>query len=445
MNYSETLSYLYQRLPIFSRVGAIAYKKGLGNIKALCEAIDNPQDNIKTIHIAGTNGKGSTSHMLASIFQTAGYQTGLLTSPHLIDFRERIRINGQKIEEAFVVHFVKKLQPVIEQLNPSFFELTTAMAFEYFYQKKVDYAIVETGLGGEFDSTNIIVPTMCLITNIAYDHQNILGNTLPEIAKAKAGIIKPKIPVFIGDIPIETKSIFVEEAKQQQAPIFFAKEEYEIRLQNSSFKQNTWLLKDKKQNIQTIYHIDLLGHYQAQNILLVISACRWLVSKNILQSQHIYQGIQSVKEKTHLLGRWDILSESPLIVADVAHNEQGIQNVLTQIDDIKPHQRLHILYGMVSDKDIEKVFAILPQNAFYYFTQVSDNVRAKPPIEIEQTAQKYNLQSHSFHTIFEALATIKKDLQQEDILLITGSIFLVGEVYQKIEKIFTQIKHISYE
>ncbi|MGL6022800.1 MAG: bifunctional folylpolyglutamate synthase/dihydrofolate synthase [Chitinophagaceae bacterium] len=444
MNYTETLSFLYEQLPVFSRIGHPAYKKGLGNIIALCDALDNPQKKIKTIHIAGTNGKGSTSHILASIFQKAGYKTGLLTSPHVIDFRERIRSNGEKIKETFIVNFIQKLLPLIKEKKPSFFELTTAMAFEYFYQEKVNYAIIETGLGGEFDSTNIIVPKICLITNIAYDHQDILGNTLQEISTAKAGIIKPNIPVFIGDIPHETKSIFLEKAAQKQAPLVFSKEAYEITLQHSSLKQNTWLIEDKTQHTKTLLYTDLLGYYQANNIILAMSASMWFVKKGVLAKKHLHEGIKTVKKTIPFLGRWDILSESPLIIADVAHNEHGIQQVISQIYKIQPGN-LHILYGMTKEKSIENIFSLLPQNAHYYFTQIQDNIRSKDSEEIQQIGKKYNLQCYSFLTISEALEAVKKKLQTKDTLLITGSIFLVGEVYQQIGKIFTQIKNIFYE
>ncbi len=429
MDYEQTLDYLYTRLPMFSRIGAAAYKKDLHNTIALCEAIGNPQQQLRAVHIAGTNGKGSVSHMLAAIFQSAGYKTGLYTSPHLKDFRERIRINGEMITKDAVVAFTSRIQPQIDLLDPSFFEVTVAMAFDYFVQEKVDIAIIETGLGGRLDSTNIITPDVSVITNIGWDHMNLLGDTLEKIASEKAGIIKPGVPVVIGETLPETAPVFEKTAKEKNSPYYLA-------TANRKVISREW--RDQLLEVELAadgltgtkkYTLDLSGIYQVKNLLTVVETCDRLQEKGwILPEEKILAALKNSKQISGLHGRWEIIHTDPLLVLDVAHNTDGIQQLLEQIR-LTPHDQLHIVLGMVKDKDVEKVLALLPQNATYYFTQAGIQ-RAMEAAELSGLAARHALNGMNCSTVNTAICAASLKARKQDLIVVCGSIFLVGEVSQ---------------
>ncbi|MGB4843179.1 MAG: Mur ligase family protein, partial [Ferruginibacter sp.] len=351
MTYRQTIDYLYAQLPMFSRIGAAAYKEDLDNTIALCNAIDNPYTKFKSIHIAGTNGKGSTSHMLAAILQQAGYKTGLYTSPHIKDFRERIKINGEMISEDFVVDFVQQTKAVSEKIKPSFFELTVAMAFDYFAKEKVDIAVIETGLGGRLDSTNIITPILSIITNIGYDHMDLLGDTLEKIAAEKAGIIKAHVPVVIGEYLPETKNIFISKAQKENAAIYFSQDEYMV----SNINYTTALLRCDVKNIEhditETFECDLNGLYQTKNLKTVLCAEGILMQQGFtIKNEAEKYALKHVKALTDLAGRWDVIAEQPTIILDVAHNEDGMKQLLQQLAVVKPAtSQLHMIMGMVKD------------------------------------------------------------------------------------------------
>lgn len=412
---------------MFSRIGAAAFKKDLTNTIALCEALGNPHKQFKTIHVAGTNGKGSTSHMLAAILQTAGYKTGLYTSPHLHDFRERIKVNGQMCEEAFVVDFTKRIIPLIDEIEPSFFEITVAMAFDYFAMQKVDIAIIEVGLGGRLDSTNIITPELAVITNIGYDHMNMLGDTLALIAGEKAGIIKPSIPIVIGEYLPETKPIFLDKAKKENAPILFAQEKkYVADFKNEYHQLNVSIAEHGNDNRQD-YILDLPGIYQTKNLLTVLEAIHQLR----LQGWHIEEtavkkALHHVKKLTGFYGRWQLIHEHPSIVLDVAHNEDGIKQLTEQLE-LSTYNHLHIIIGMVKDKDITKVFQLLPKNASYYFSK-APIPRAIEENLLQQTALGFGLNGQHYTTVNNALQAAVTKADKNDLILVCGSVFLVAEV-----------------
>ncbi|WP_316738098.1 folylpolyglutamate synthase/dihydrofolate synthase family protein [Pedobacter aquatilis] len=427
MNYQQTLDFLYSKLPMFTRVGASAFKKDLTNTIVLCKAIGNPQHQFKSLHIAGTNGKGSTSHMLASILQAQGYKTGLYTSPHLKDFRERIRINGKMMSKADVKSFVSNNKKLIEQIEPSFFEVTVAMAFEHFAKHEVDVAVIEVGLGGRLDSTNIITPEISVITNISLDHTNMLGNTLGEIAGEKAGIIKKNIPAVIGETQSESKSVFIRKAEEVNAPIYFADEI--LKANDISIKNNKLSLtittgdKIKYQNLQC----DLTGLYQPKNILTVVKAIEILneQSKFSIADDALYQGLRNVKKFTQLQGRWQTLSKNPLIICDTGHNEAGISEVVKNIQST-PHKNLHIVFGMVKDKDITKVLSLMPSNATYYFCK-PDLERGLAADELKQQASAFNLIGNNFNSVDEARKAAISAAEKDDLIFIGGSTFVVAE------------------
>lgn len=418
---------MYAQLPMFTRIGAAALKPDLTNTLALCEALGNPHKKFKTIHIAGTNGKGSTSHMLASILQAAGYKTGLHTSPHLKDFRERTRVNGQMMPEDFVIRFVEENNTLFETIKPSFFEMTVAMCFDYFAKQQVDIAIIETGLGGRLDSTNIILPQLSVITNIGWDHTDLLGDTLAKIAFEKAGIIKPNTPVVIGESDAETAPVFINKATEENAPIVFA--DAQLQLQNFDNRGDVAVF-DVWQNNQVLFsgvECDLTGIYQKKNITTVLAAVLQLQEQGWeITEAHIRQGLQSVKSSTGLMGRWQKLSDNPLTYADTGHNLNGIQEVLKQIS-LTPHNQLHIVWGMVKDKDITKVLGLLPQKAHYYFCN-AQLPRALPAAEMQQQATAFGLQGNHYSTVAEALKAAQTTAQQGDLVFVGGSTFVVAEV-----------------
>lgn len=427
MTYQQTVDYLYNMLPMFSRIGAAAIKKDITNTIKLCDALGNPQNNFKSIHIAGTNGKGSTSHMLAAILQKAGYKTGLYTSPHLYDFRERIKVDGKMCEEGFVIDFVEKIQPLIPQIEPSFFEITVAMAFEYFDRQKVDIAIIETGLGGRLDSTNIITPELSIITNIGWDHMQLLGDTLEKIAIEKAGIIKKNIPVVIGETHQATKCIFIDTAKEKNASITFADaEKYidEFGYENAYLKI---VVDDRKKDEKPFYHLDLSGLYQRKNLLTVLEAIHqlqllgWHISPS-----HVHDGLMHVKKLTGLHGRWETIQLKPRIILDVAHNVDGVNQLIEQLE-FETYDHLHIIIGMVKDKDVEQVLKLLPHHANYYFTK-AQIPRALHETELQQKAASFRLQGKPYPEVNEAIKKVLTHAKENDLILVCGSVFLVAEV-----------------
>lgn len=427
MTYQETLDYIFAKLPMFSRIGAAAYKADLTNTIQLCESIGNPQQQIKTIHIAGTNGKGSTSHMLAAILQTAGYKTGLYTSPHLKDFRERIKINGVMIPEEEVTAFVERIRPSIEAIEPSFFEITVAMAFDHFAKEQVDIAVIETGLGGRLDSTNIILPELSIITNISLDHQNMLGDTLPLIAAEKAGIIKAGIPVVIGQKNPLTDPVFIGKAHEMNATLIFATgRQY---ASNWKYEHHKLVVEvaDTHTDNKEYYHLDLPGIYQTENLITVLEAVYQLVQRGLqIEKTHILHALPIVKKLTGLHGRWEMVQEHPAIILDVGHNEAGIKAIRKQLE-LTPYDQLHIIIGMVKDKDVKKVLSLLPSSANYYFTK-AQIPRALEEIELATKAQAAGLNGHSYPEVNQALKAATTKAHKDDLILICGSVFLIGEL-----------------
>lgn len=427
MTYPQTLAYLYAQLPMFTRVGETAYRKDLHNTLQLCAAIDNPQHKFKTIHVAGTNGKGSVSHSMAAILQTAGYKTGLYTSPHLKDFRERIRINGQMIPEQNVIDFVAQNQHLFGQLSPSFFEVTVAMAFDYFANEAVDIAVIEVGLGGRLDSTNIINPLLSIITNIGYDHVNILGNTLPKIAFEKAGIIKHKTPVVIGEYNSDTKPVFLAKAEEQHAPILFASQQFELVYDEMKGDYRALELVNTENQSRIKLALDLTGSYQTKNIVTILSAISQLKKTGFtINNTHLVTALKQVKSLTGLNGRWQTLQKKPLIICDTGHNQDGINEVLKNINNLT-YNKLHIVLGMVSDKDTHKILSLLPQNARYYFCAPS-LPRALPAQQLQADAWVLGLAGDFYASVIDALTAAKIKASDDDFIFVGGSTFVVAEV-----------------
>ncbi|WP_260607414.1 bifunctional folylpolyglutamate synthase/dihydrofolate synthase [Chitinophaga polysaccharea] len=426
-SYKETLDYLYAQLPMFTRVGASAFKTDLHNTIALLDQLNQPQKHFKTIHVAGTNGKGSSSHMLAAIFQQAGYKTGLYTSPHLLDFRERIRINGQMVPEDFVVDFTEKMRTHITNIQPSFFELTVAMAFSYFHQEAVDIAIIEVGLGGRLDSTNVIIPELSLITNISYDHKNILGDTLPQIAAEKAGIIKAGVPVVISETQSEVQDVFINTANKLGAPIHFADQEWLEASGAIESNQFTITLLDTRQQQMRRLQLDLNGRYQEKNVMGVLSAVKILQQNGWhITWDHITHALSHVKKLTGLRGRWDIIQRHPLTVLDVGHNEAGIREVMQQLGHVN-YQQLHIVTGFVKDKEVEKVLPLFPPTAHYYFCK-AQIPRAMDEVALAEMAANSGLHGHAYPSVQAALQAARQHAQPDDMILVCGSFFIVAEV-----------------
>lgn len=428
MNYTDTIDYLYSKLPMFSRIGSSAFKKDLTNTIALSGALGNPHKKFQSIHVGGTNGKGSVSHMLASILQTAGYKTGLYTSPHLKDFRERIRINGSMVPESFIIDFVERMQPLMESIEPSFFEITVAMAFDYFAQQQVDIAIIEVGLGGRLDSTNIITPELSIITNIGWDHMNMLGDSLEQIALEKAGIIKQNIPVVIGERTKETEVIFTKIAEEKAAPIYFAEDHFKA----THFSVDHHLeVSVSSQNEIKNYSLDLTGIYQTKNILTVLQAIKLLNLKDWKISEDATAtALQNVKSLTGLRGRWDVIHNKPKVVLEVAHNKDGIEQMLAHLQTISYHQ-LHIILGMVKDKDAGAVLRLFPKEPTYYFTQ-AHIPRALGALSLQQQAETFGLKGDVFDDVNNALQTAIVNASENDLIIVCGSIFLVAEVNENL-------------
>jgi dihydrofolate synthase/folylpolyglutamate synthase len=412
---------------MFSRIGVAAYKKDLSNTQALCKALDDPQSKFRSVHIAGTNGKGSTSHMLASVFQESGYKTGLYTSPHLIDFRERIKINGDWITEDFVVDFVQRITPMIETLEPSFFEITVAMAFDYFAASAVDIAIVEVGLGGRLDSTNIIHPDVSVITNIGYDHMNLLGNELSGIAYEKAGIIKKRIPVVVGEWQSETHSVFEQKAREMEAPLKFADQIRKVTEWKYGHHELQAEITSLHSDRKDTYKLDLAAIYQTKNLVTTLAACQELEEKGwLIPDEKIKKGLAKVKRSTGLHGRWEVIHQRPLVVLDVGHNEAGIKEIVKQIE-VTDHEELHIIIGLVKDKEIEKILSALPSQATYYFTR-AQIPRALPEDQLQQIGKKVGLTGKAYASVTTAMQAALIHAKSKDLILACGSVFIVGEV-----------------
>lgn len=427
LNYQETLEFLYAQLPMFQRVGSVAFKKDLGNTKALCKTLGNPEKRFKSIHIAGTNGKGSVSHMLAAVLQSAGYKTGLYTSPHLRDFRERIRINGELIAEQEVVQFTEKMRLVIAEVSPSFFELTVAMAFDHFAQNEVDIAVIETGLGGRLDSTNVITPILSVITNIGWDHMDLLGDTLPMIAAEKAGIIKPDVPIVVGELQEEVAAVFEQHANERRSLLKFASKSWEVRKSGESNGQQFFdVYKNGKPKFGDLA-TDQLGIYQARNLVTLLAAMEQLQAQGWdLEEDSLRKGMASVGELTGFKGRWSIMQQDPLVVADTAHNEPGIKLLLQQIDQT-PHDKLHMVISMVKDKDIDKVLSLLPKNAIYYFSKAGIP-RGMEAELLREKASQHGLQGVGYSSLKEAYNEAVAKAGKKDLVLVGGSTFTVAEL-----------------
>lgn len=420
--YQQAVDYLYQNVPMFQRIGAAAIKKDLTNTRKLCAALGNPQNGFKPIHIAGTNGKGSTAHMLAAILQSASYKTGLYTSPHLKNFTERIRVDGQEIREQFVVDFVNKLVPTIEAIQPSFFEITVAMAFDYFAQQNVDVAVIEVGLGGRLDSTNIIQPVLSVITNIGWDHTDILGDTLHQIAFEKAGIIKHEVPVVVSERQPDIDAVFIHKAQAEQAPLTFASDHYQVT------KKNDKVTIDHDGTRYTdALSIPLTGNYQQRNIAGVVAAVDVLKKIDFDISEQAFRaGMENVTALTGLKGRWQTLGERPLVICDTGHNVDGIRQVMEQIRSLS-YDHLHIVFGMVKDKDSAPVLALLPKQARYYFCQATIP-RALDAAELTMRAKEFGLIGEAIRDVNEAINTAIGNAHENDLVFIGGSTFVVAEI-----------------
>ena len=427
MNYSETLEWMFNKLPMYQRIGGAAYKADLNNTIQLLNLLDNPQNNFKSVHVAGTNGKGSVSHMLASVFQEAGYKTGLYTSPHLRDFRERIRINGEMIPEENVVQFIDTYKVKFEAMELSFFEMTVGMAFDYFSKEKVDIAIVEVGMGGRLDSTNLITPELSVITNIDLDHTKFLGDTRAKIAYEKAGIIKPIIPVVIGETHPETQQVFIDKAQECGSPIYFADQIFDCdKIHIESYTEQKYDVWKNSELYLEALEIPLMGNYQQKNLTTVMCAIDVLRNSFNLTEDVIRDGIGKVIRNTHLMGRWQILCKDPLTIADTGHNVAGIKEVVMQLAEMN-YEKLHFVLGMVNDKDIDSVLQLLPHNAEYYFCK-ADIPRGLDANILAEKAFELGLNGLTYESVSHAYRSAVNNAHFGDVVFIGGSNFTVAEV-----------------
>lgn len=438
MNYSDTIQYLYESAPLFQNVGGKAYKEGLDNTLAIDSHLGNPQNTFPSIHIAGTNGKGSCAHSIASVLQAFGLKVGLYTSPHLVDFRERIRINGKMIPENYVVDFVRDEQKFFENIHPSFFEITTALAFKYFSDEKVDVAVIEVGLGGRLDCTNVITPVMSVITNISLDHTQFLGDTLAKIASEKAGIIKRNVPAVIGETTNETRQVFEQKAEEENAPIVFAEDEPEIVSTENKNKIETDYMSRTFGEIKS----HLCGEYQQKNMNTIMTCLRVLIQSHPLQPLNnrisnidteecfrlVRKGLEEVVQRTGLRGRWQIVSERPMVICDTGHNPGGWKYLSHQLANTN-HGNLHIVFGMSADKDIATVIDMLPKNANYYFTQASVK-RAMDCHELKRLASTHGIEGKSFDSVEKAYEAARSEAKEDDLIYIGGSSFVVADFFK---------------
>ncbi len=427
MTYQECLDYLYQQLPMFQRIGNAAFKKSLDNIEALCEALGQPQRKFKTIHIAGTNGKGSSSHMIAAVLQESGYKTGLYTSPHLKSFTERVRINGQELPEQYLIDFVGQHKSLFERIQPSFFEMTVALAFKYFADEQVGVAVIEVGLGGRLDSTNIITPELSLITNIGYDHQALLGNTISAIASEKAGIIKTGVPVVISTRQEEAQEVFEAKVEEVNAPIYFAPDHFRIEVTQAGLERQVMQVYRDEKSFLPGLELDLAGNYQKYNlpgvlqVLVLLHEMGWRITHASVRS-----GLANTKALTGLKGRWQVLSKNPLTICDTGHNEDGLKQILKQLEGLKPRQ-VHMVFGVVNDKDITSILKLLPFHYRYYFCQATIP-RALPVQELHEMAQTVGLTGEAYQSVAEAIAAAKANAAADEVIFIGGSTFVVAEI-----------------
>ena len=430
MTYQETIEYLFNSAPLFQNIGGDAYKEGLSNTHKLDEYFGNPHRNFRTIHVGGTNGKGSCSHTLAAILQSAGYNVGLYTSPHLVDFRERIRVNGEMVPQEYVIRFVEEHRNFFEPLHPSFFELTTAMAFNYFAESKVDVAVIEVGLGGRLDCTNIITPDLSIITNISFDHTQFLGNTLSQIASEKAGIIKKGVPVVIGECTDETRPVFIKQAKDVNAPITLSDEENLVISSESTISS--------KRIYDTIPYKELYGELgglcQEKNTNTILTAIAQLnlLGYN-LSEKNVRKGFANVCALTGLMGRWQKLNESPTLICDTGHNVGGISYIVNQLEQ-QSYKKLRIVMGMVNDKDVNGVLAMLPKDAIYYFTKASVK-RAMDEKQLEALGKEHLLQGRSYTDVVTATKTALEEAEEDDLIFVGGSSFIVADLLSKKDKL----------
>ncbi len=428
MNYQEAYRYLYQTLPMYQRIGKAAYKEGMGNAYLLDEYFQHPHKDFRTIHVAGTNGKGSVSHMIASVLQECGYKVGLYTSPHLLDYRERIKVNGEWIDKNFIVDFIKWHQEKFETIQPSFFEISVFMALEYFRTRQVDFAVIEVGLGGRLDTTNVILPEVSVITNIGFDHMEFLGNTLEKIAGEKAGIIKEHIPVVIGEYQEECARIFIHAAENKKAPWLFADEFYTCKFStktlHNTMKHHITSVKDETKSIEI--ETDLLGFYQQKNIITSLCVLNELktIAKRV-KKIHILEGLKHVTQTTGLMGRWQMISSRPLTICDVAHNEQGILQVIEQIRNT-PYKQLHLILGFVQDKDVRKLLNLFPDEAIYYYTQ-SGVPRSMNHKDLKNLADSIEKPGSSYKSVRNAYVEARQKADAHDLIFIGGSSFVVAD------------------
>ncbi|MBX2927688.1 MAG: bifunctional folylpolyglutamate synthase/dihydrofolate synthase [Saprospiraceae bacterium] len=425
-DYQGTLDFLFSQLPMFQRIGAAAYRKDLTNIKAICAALGHPERRFPVIHVAGTNGKGSVCFLLSAILQAAGLKTGLCVSPHYRDFRERTRINGQYVSRAFVVDFTARIRQLAQDIQPSFFEISTAMAFDYFARQKVDVAIIETGMGGRLDSTNIVAPLLSVITNIGFDHTEYLGGTLPLIAGEKAGIIKPGVPVVIGESAPETEPVFRAKATECHAPIAFADKVYHA-VPVSTLETHT--VFDVYRSGELLYPqlpVNLRGGFQAKNLQTALQAAELLQPYFSMEESHIREGLHKLRALTRFMGRWDFIGRNPAILCDSAHNAAGIATVLSELKSL-PFKRLHIVFGMVKDKDIAAILRLLPKTATYYFCK-ADIPRGLAVEDLRRQAAEAGLHGKAYSSVKNALRAAKRVADKEDLIFVGGSIFVVAEV-----------------
>lgn len=424
MTYEETLDYLYKSLPMYQRIGSAAYKADLENAYEMDKMTGHPHKAFKTIHVAGTNGKGSVSHMLASIYQKAGLKTGLYTSPHLVDFRERIKINGHPVSREYVVKYIQRNQCFYEIIKPSFFEMTVFMALSYFKTEKVDIAIIETGLGGRLDTTNIISPIASIITNIGYDHTQFLGNSIKHIAREKAGIIKPAIPVVIGESDEVSTRVFNARACLMESPIYYADDEYNHEYSTRTV-HNTVNHHYSNHNMNLEIETDLLGMYQHKNVRTVLKVLEVTNSNISVPAEAVAEGLKSVRISTGFIGRWHEVSFNPLTVCDIAHNKEGLTEILKQINNTA-YKKLHMVLGFVNDKNIESILQIFPKEANYYFTR-SSVPRSADPKDVHELAEQFGLFGELFYNVEDAYQRARENAEPEDLIYIGGSTFVVAD------------------
>jgi len=428
MSYQQTLDFLFSQLPMFQRVGGAAYKSNLNNTLSICKLLGNPERKFPSIHIAGTNGKGSVSHLLASVLQEAGYKVGLYTSPHLVDFRERIRINGQKIPQEKVIEFVQKNKVLFRHIKPSFFEYTFGIAIQYFAEEKIDIAVMEVGMGGRLDSTNVVKSILSIITNIGFDHTQFLGDTLKKIAIEKAGIIKPHVPVVIGETQEEIKYVFLEKTKVNQSAIYFADNSYSLKSKDGDdvFYNKYDVLKSNEVYINAL-QTDLKGKYQTKNIITALKVIGVLQEQGYsISTDQLKLGFKNTKENTGFAGRWHILNKRPLTICDTGHNINGISEIIAQIKELK-FEKLHFVLGMVNDKNINSIIELLPKEANYYFCK-ANIPRGLDAVQLKETASQKNLNGMSYKSVHEAFQEAKKQSNSNDLIFIGGSTFVVAEV-----------------